>query len=98
MGVPTITLAGKTMLARQGASMLACAGLTDWIATDEDAYVACALRHASDADRLAGLRSGLRERLTLSPLFDAPRFAGDLQSALRQMWDRKAQQRPDGAS
>ena len=39
MGVPTLTLAGSTLLARQGASMLACAGLEDWIASDEDDYV-----------------------------------------------------------
>ncbi len=39
MGVPTLTLAGNTLLSRQGASLLACAGLADWVAANEADYV-----------------------------------------------------------
>jgi len=86
MGVPTLTLAGKTMLARQGASLLACAGLAEWIAADQDDYVARAVRLAGDPAALARLRRGLREQVAASPLFDAARFTVNLQSALRGMW------------
>ncbi|WP_173067586.1 tetratricopeptide repeat protein [Sulfurimicrobium lacus] len=86
MGVPTLTLAGNTMLARQGASMLACAGLEEWIASNEEEYVARALFHAADVSRLAQLRSGLREQILASPLFDARRFAQHLEDALHGMW------------
>ncbi len=95
MGVPTLTLAGKTMIARQGASLLTCAGLTDWIAEDEGDYVARALRHASAVERLAELRSGLRPQVLASPLFDAPRFAHHLEEALYSMWQRKLCHGPD---
>jgi len=61
MGVPTVSLAGETLLARQGASLLTCAGLADWVATDADDYVNKAIRHASDIAKLAQLRSKLRE-------------------------------------
>ena len=89
MGVPTLTLAGSTLLSRQGASLLTCAGLQDWIASDEQNYVSRALVHAADIDRLALLRAGLRQTVLSSPLFDAPRFALHLEDALHGMWEQK---------
>jgi protein O-GlcNAc transferase len=86
MGVPTVTLAGNTMLSRQGASLLTCAGLEKWIADSEQNYIALAIAHASDIDRLAQLRAGLRQRVLASPLFNAPRFALNLEDALHGMW------------
>ena len=86
MGVPTLTLAGNTLLSRQGASLLACAGLEDWVAHDEAEYIAKAVALAGDIDRLAQLRAGLREKVLTSPLFDAPRFAANLENALLEMW------------
>ncbi|MFZ2333462.1 MAG: tetratricopeptide repeat protein [Sideroxyarcus sp.] len=86
MGVPTLTLAGDTMLARQGASLLTCAGLDKWIAHNMEEYVSLALAHAADVDRLAQLRTRLRQQLLASPLFDAPLFAGRLEDALHGMW------------
>jgi protein O-GlcNAc transferase len=90
MGVPTVTLAGTTMLSRQGASLLDCAGLAAWIASDPDDYVVRAVRHASDLDSLARLRSHLRAQVAASPLFDGPRFALQVQNAVRGMWQQKA--------
>lgn len=90
MGVPTLTLAGDTMLARQGASLLTCAGLEEWVANNEEDYVALALAHASDINRLAQLRSGLRQQVLASPLFDAPRFARHLEDALQGMWQHSS--------
>lgn len=88
MGVPVLSLAGRRALGRQGASILQNLGLPDWIADDEDDFVARAARHAADPAALALLRSGLRERLLRSPLCDAPRFAGHLLAALEAMWDQ----------
>jgi protein O-GlcNAc transferase len=85
MGVPTLTLAGRTMLSRQGATLLHVVGLDDWVADSEQSYVDLAARHASDVPRLSALRRELRERARLSPLFDAPLFAQRLTQALREM-------------
>lgn len=95
MGVPTLTLAGNTLLARQGASLLDAAGLPAWIARDEDDYVARAARLAADTAALAQLRASLRDRLPASPLMDARRFAGHLESALLGMASRQC---PDPTS
>jgi len=86
MGVPVITLAGERFMSRQGVSLLMNAGLPDWIAVDHDDYVACALRQASDCQALAALRASLRARVLASPLFDAQRFAVNLEAAWRDMW------------
>lgn len=93
MGVPTLTLAGDTLLSRQSASMLACVGLHDWIAKDTQEYVDKALLHATDVEKLDQLRSELREKALASPLFDAPRFARALEEALHGMWQHKMNQR-----
>jgi protein O-GlcNAc transferase len=86
MGVPVLTLTGKSFLSRQGLGLLMNAGLPEWIAADEDDYVAKAVAQAGDPGGLSGLRAGLRQRVVASPLFDASRFAHHLDEALRNMW------------
>jgi len=86
MGVPTLTLAGDTLLARQGASLVSAAGLGDWITTSRENYIANAIALASDLPALAALRARLRAQVSTSPLFDAPRFARHLENALWGMW------------
>ncbi|MHB8354889.1 MAG: hypothetical protein ACYDCF_10720, partial [Burkholderiales bacterium] len=49
-------------------------------------YVARAVSHAADLQRLAALRNGLRQQVLASPLFDASRFARHFEAALRGMW------------
>ncbi len=94
MGVPTLTLAGSTLLERQGASMMTCAGLADWVASDVREYISRAFGHATNLDTLSRLRAILREQALASPLFDAPRFAANLEAAWRGMW-HESRVRPD---
>lgn len=86
MGVPTLTLAGDTLIARQGASIMQAAGLSDWVLESHDAYVERAVALLAAPAELASLRSGLRERLLRTALFDTPRFARHLEEALWGMW------------
>ena len=92
MGVPLITLAGGSLISRQGVGVLTNAGLPDWIADDEDSYLAKAIIFASDLDKLARLRANLRSQVLASPLFDAPRFAQNFENALFEMWNQYAHQ------
>lgn len=89
MGVPTVTLLGDTMLARQGASLLGCAGLAAWVAASHQEYVDVAVRHAADVPALARLRAGLRQQVLASPLFDGRRFARNLEAAFEGMWSHR---------
>ena len=86
MGVPTVTLAGDTLLSRQGASLLTAAGLQDWVATNTKDYIDKAVALAGDTPGLSTLRAGLREQVSTSPLFDAQRFAKNFEQALWGMW------------
>ena len=86
MGVPTLTLAGDSLIARQGASMLTAAGLADWVAETKTEYLNKALAHCSDLKRLSNLRAGLREKVLASSLFDAVSFAKNMEIALLEIW------------
>ncbi|GAB5497739.1 MAG: tetratricopeptide repeat protein [Pseudohongiellaceae bacterium] len=88
MGVPVLTLAGDTMVARQGVGVLATAGLHDWIAKDREEYLRKAVQFAENLSGLETLRQGLRRQVTSSALFDAGTFAGHLQEALWAMWQK----------
>lgn len=89
MGVPVLSLRGDRFLLRTAGSIAHNAGMSGWIAVDEDDYVAKAVTFASNLDRLAVLRGGLRQQVLASTLFDAPRFARHFESALcgiREKW------------
>lgn len=92
MGVPTVTMMGDTMLSRQGASMLNCIGLEDWIASSETDYIEKAVQFANDVPALARLRGELREKALKSPLFDTHRFAGQLQDCFENIYKSTAAQ------
>jgi predicted O-linked N-acetylglucosamine transferase (SPINDLY family) len=85
-GVPVVTLAGQTAVGRGGASILSNVGAQDLIAATEDAYVRIASDLASDVPRTAGLRRSLRPRMQSSSLTNDSRFAGNVETAFRQMW------------
>jgi protein O-GlcNAc transferase len=93
MGVPVLTLTGERFLSRQGVGILMNAGLSDWIATDADDYVARAVSHAADLVKLARLRQELRQQVLASPLFDAARFARNFEAAMQGMWQQFTEQR-----
>jgi protein O-GlcNAc transferase len=86
MGVPTVTLLGKSMASRRGASILHNVGLSDWIARTPGEYVNIAARMTSSLSARAALRSTLRERMRHSLLTDGPRYTRHLESVYRRIW------------
>jgi predicted O-linked N-acetylglucosamine transferase (SPINDLY family) len=88
MGVPVLTRRGDRFLSHAGETIARNAGLPDWIADDDDAYVTKAAGFASDLGHLAALRAQLRAQVLASPLFDAPRFARHFEAAMAGMWNR----------
>ena len=90
MGVPVVTRVGDRFLSHMGETVAHNAGLADWIAQDDDGYVAIVLAKAADLPALSGLRASMRQRLLTSPLLDAAAFAHDLEEALWGMYRRKA--------
>ena len=88
MGVPVISLIGNSHVSRYSAMMLRHAGLIKLAAATPDEYVACARDLAGDLARLRSLRQTLRERLTTSPMYDAPVYEESVEKAYRDIWGR----------
>lgn len=93
MGVPTLSFAGNAHRARMGASILCDAGLAEWIVWNADAgspnelerRLASQLDGLLDPRRLAALRSGMRDRLRVSRLFDVADAARAIEDACAVM-------------
>lgn len=86
MGVPIVTLAGRTAVSRGGSSLLANIGLGDLVCRNQEQYVDLAAQLIGDVDGLAARRQKLRDRLESSPLMDSERFARGVEDAFREMW------------
>jgi predicted O-linked N-acetylglucosamine transferase (SPINDLY family) len=87
MGVPVVTIEGSRHASRVGASLLRAAGCSELVAADQDSFCRIAAGIARDLERIAHYRSGLRDRMSCSPLMDAARYAerffGALETALQ---------------
>jgi predicted O-linked N-acetylglucosamine transferase (SPINDLY family) len=77
MGVPVLTLPGKSFASRVGASLLTAIGMTDLIASSKADYVAKALAFTADES----LKPRVAEAVRRSSLFDPVAFARSLESA-----------------
>ncbi|MHB1239678.1 MAG: O-linked N-acetylglucosamine transferase family protein [Gammaproteobacteria bacterium] len=86
MGVPIVTLAGKTHAGRVGVSLLSQVGLFDYVGADRESYVGIATRLCENPDQLYDLRRTLRDRMRVSSLCDADDFVGRIENAYRGVW------------
>lgn len=86
MGVPVVALAGRTVMSRWAASVLARIGKPEWATVDEAGYARVAAALAAEA---AGQdRAGLRARVQASSLCDLGRHARDYGRLYRALWRR----------
>ena len=95
MGVPVVSLIGKTSASRQGVRFLRTTGLGELLAYCADEYVQIATGLAGDLPRLEALHSGLRKRMASSPLMDAEALTRNLESAYLAIWEKRTRL-PDG--
>jgi len=84
MGVPVVSRLGNTVSSRVGCAVLAAAGLPEFIATDDDRYIAIATN--PDLERLRSIRRNL-------PSFILDRcgpatYTHAVEDAYRTMWKR----------
>ncbi|MBF0095421.1 MAG: hypothetical protein HQL34_12880, partial [Alphaproteobacteria bacterium] len=88
MGVPVVTLRGRTMAGNWTAGMLRGLGLDHLTAGTPEAYLALAKGLAADAGARADLRAGLRAHLARSPLCDHLRKTRQIERLYRAVWRR----------
>jgi protein O-GlcNAc transferase len=88
MGVPVITIIGRSHLSRVSSSFLTAVGLREFIAESTEGYIDLAVRFASALDQLAVVRQHLRTKVQSSALTDAAKYTSFLEGAYRSMWQR----------
>ena len=86
MGVPVVAKLGDSVASRVSGAVLHAIGLDDWVAQDDDEYIALALRQAGDLQALARLRRGMRVCITASPAGNLERYTRAVEAAYREMW------------
>ena len=88
MGLPVLTLQGHSFASRVAASLLTAVGLEELIVHTPADYVQLAVQLALSPDRIARYRTHLNQQRGTSPLFDANRYARNIEQALGFMLDR----------
>lgn len=88
MGVPLLTLPGKSFASRVGASLLTALDLPELIAADADAYVVTAVRLARSRSEIGALKRRLALAVETSAVFDPARFVTGLETAFQTLSDR----------
>ena len=86
MGVPILTLAGRTFASRVCADLVHAAGIGEMECASADEYVERAIEFGNDRSKLAPIKAKLRDGRDSSLLFDTPKLVRHLEDLYRQMW------------
>ncbi|MGA7807803.1 tetratricopeptide repeat protein [Bradyrhizobium sp.] len=85
-GVPVVTKLGNAPSARSAAAILNGIGLDDWVADDDDGYLAIAQKYASMPSHLEKLRAELPARIASSPAGNIEIYTRRVEAGYRQFW------------
>ncbi len=86
MGVPVVTLVGRTHAGRVGASLLTSLGMPELVCQNPQDYIECAVSLSANRTQLSVLRAGLRQRMAHSRLCDGVAYVRAVEDAYRQLW------------
>jgi protein O-GlcNAc transferase len=87
-GLPVLTCAGQTFAGRVAASLLRAIGLPELITSTQEAYEALAIELATNPEVLGHIKHKLAANSLTTPLFDSKLFAGHIEDAYTQMYER----------
>jgi len=86
MGVPVIAKLGKMQVARAAAAIVTGAGLPDWVADSDEAYLDLAVGRAARIDALAELRRALPARIAASAAGNPALYEQAVANTYRAIW------------
>ncbi|MBO4779751.1 MAG: hypothetical protein J5497_03845, partial [Selenomonadaceae bacterium] len=89
MGVPVITLRGKTHGSRLSTSILIAADIAELITNSAMDYVKKAVRLSKRKDLIAAYHVGLREHVKDSALMNGQHYMRELEKNYRAIWERR---------
>jgi predicted O-linked N-acetylglucosamine transferase (SPINDLY family) len=85
-GVPVVTKLGNTVSSRVGGAIVKAVGLDDWVADDNDGYIAIARTHASMVSQLEALRASLPAGVAASEAGNGAIYARRVEQGYRRFW------------
>ena len=88
VGLPVLTLMGKSFASRVAASLLNAIGLPELITTKQSDYEALAIEMATNPLKLTAIKNKLNRNRVATPLFDTPRFTKNIEAAYKMMYER----------
>jgi protein O-GlcNAc transferase len=94
MGVPIITLMGRSFASRMCASLLSSINLEELITTSTTQYENVAIELAHNVEKLKIIRERLNSTLQSSMLFDTRRFTSNLEKAYLNMQEQRSKHQP----
>jgi protein O-GlcNAc transferase len=86
MGVPVITLTGRSYVSRMSTAVLHGAGLHDWCVASEQEYLDLAIRQAANLSWLRQNRSHWRQQVISNPLGDAADLMQHLEACFSTLY------------
>jgi predicted O-linked N-acetylglucosamine transferase (SPINDLY family) len=86
MGVPVLTMSGRSFASRVCGSLTRAAGIPELIASSAEEFVDRAVELGTAPERLKQYRERLRQNRDSSVLFDMPLLVRSLEDLYRQMW------------
>jgi predicted O-linked N-acetylglucosamine transferase (SPINDLY family) len=101
MGVPILTLSGRSFASRVCGSLARSAGLPGMVVTSAEEYIERAVAFGNDPASLQPLRDKLRAGRDTCVLFDMPLLVNRLEGLYQQMWadyEKGAPPQPDLAN
>ena len=88
MGLPIITILGKSFNSREAASILTSINLPELITNSLEEYEALAIDLATNPEKLKAIEDKLAANLSTAALYDTPMFTKNLESAYTEMYER----------
>ena len=86
MGVPVVAKLGNGVSSRVAGTILKAIGLDDWVACDDDGYVATAQKYASMPSHLTNLRAELPAKIASSAAGNVETYTSRVEEGYRQFW------------
>ncbi|WP_407155590.1 tetratricopeptide repeat protein [Bradyrhizobium sp. STM 3557] len=87
-GIPVVSKLGTTAPSRMGAAIVKSVGLDDWVADDDNGYVAITRRHIAEPATLAKLRAELPGRVASSAAGNGELYTRKVEEGYRSFWRR----------
>ena len=91
MGVPVLTKKGNNFASRCGESININLEMNDFIACDDEDYIAKAVSLSKNKEKIIQTRKVLRDKASKSPLFDAKSFGQDFSELMVNLSERHSE-------